>query len=299
MLVDDELILNAAAPPPIFVVSGGVGTSGQQLVSTVLAQFAGPEVPMVVIPHVRSALEIQQVVERAASAGGTIVHTLVNGDLRRALAGLAQDRGVVAIDLMGDLLDRLAVMLGQQPAGKPGLFRQRREAYFERVAAIEFTVAHDDGLRIEDLPKADIVLAGVSRSGKTPLSMYLSVMGWKVANVPFILSLAPPPELSQVDRRRVVGLVVDPGQLIIHRRWRQQSLGIPKDSPYMNAEDVYEEAQAAHRFFRRQGFGTVNTTDKPIETSAEEVIDLVTRRLRVPAGDAEDLRLTTPAGRDL
>jgi [pyruvate, water dikinase]-phosphate phosphotransferase / [pyruvate, water dikinase] kinase len=285
MLIDDEPTPSTASPPPVFLVSGGVGSSGQQLVNTVLAQFTGPEVPVVVVPHVRSAAEIQQAVERAASAGGVIVHTLVNADLRRVLTDLAQDRGVVAIDLMGDLLDCLAAVLGQQPVGKPGLYRQRREAYFERVAAIEFAVSHDDGMRIEDLPKADIVLVGVSRSGKTPLSMYLSVMGWKVANVPFILSLSLPPELSQVDRRRVVGLVVEPGQLLAHRRWRQQSLGIPKNSSYTNGEDVYEEAEAAHRFFRRQGFGTVNTTDKPVETSAEEVIDLVTRRLRMPAGD--------------
>jgi len=286
MLIDEEPTSYTASPPPVFLVSGGAGSSGQQLVNTVLAQFTGPEIPVVVTPHVRSAEEIQQAVIRAASAGGVIVHTLVNADLRHLLTELAQDRGVAAIDLMGDLLDCLAVVLGQKPAGKPGLYRQRREAYFERVAAIEFTVSHDDGIRIDDLPKADIVLVGVSRSGKTPLSMYLSVMGWKVANVPFILSLTPPPELSQVDSRRVVGLIVEPGQLISHRRWRQQSLGIPKNSSYTDAEDIYEEAEAARRFFRRQGFGLVNTTDKPIETSAEEVIDLVTRRLRMPAADA-------------
>lgn len=286
MLIDDALAQGAPIPPPVFLVSGGVGSSGQQLVNTVLAQFAGPEVPVVVIPHVRLAAEIQQAVERAAAAGGIMVHTLVNAELRRSLIDLAQERGVPAIDLMGDLLAKLSVTLGQQPAGKPGLYRQRREAYFERVAAIEFTVAHDDGMRIADLAKADIVLVGVSRSGKTPLSMYLSVMGWKVANVPFILAMEPPPELLQVDRRRVVGLVVHPEQLIAHRRWRQQSLGIPKHSAYTDAEDIHEEAEAAQRFFRRQGFAIVHTTDKPIETSAEEVIDLVTRRLRILANDA-------------
>jgi hypothetical protein len=285
MLIDDELAPDTPIPSPVFLVSGGVGSSGQHLVNTVLAQFAGPEVPVVVIPHVRLAAEIQQAVEQAAAVGGIIVHTLVNTGLRHTLIDLARDRGVVAIDLMGDLLDKLSAVLGQQPAGKPGLYRQRREAYFARVAAIEFAVAHDDGMRIGDLPKADIVLVGVSRSGKTPLSMYLSVMGWKVANVPFILAVEPPPELTQVDYRRVVGLLVEPEQLIAHRRWRQQSLGIPKHSAYTDAEDVYEEAQAAKRFFRRQGFGIVHTTDKPIETSADEVIDLVTRRLRIPADD--------------
>jgi regulator of PEP synthase PpsR (kinase-PPPase family) len=180
-------------------------------------------------------------------------------------------------------MEHLSEVLGQQPAGKPGLYRQQREAYFARVEAIEFTVAHDDGLRVEDLPQADIVLAGVSRCGKTPLSMYLSVMGWKVANVPFILPVPPPEELLQADRRRVVGLTIEPGQLVAHRQWRQRHLGVPQDSPYVNGEQIYEEVEAARRFFRRQGFGLVDTTDKPIETSAEEVVTLVTRRLKMEA----------------
>jgi hypothetical protein len=286
MLIDEETTSGAPVPPPVLLVSGGVGSSGQQLVNTVLAQFTGPEVPVVIVPQVRSAAQIREAVEQAAAAGGIIVHTLVDEELRRLLIDLARGSGVVAVDLMGDLLEHLAAKLGQRPAGKPGLYRQRREAYFERVAAIEFTVSHDDGMRVWDLARADIVLVGVSRSGKTPLSMYLSVMGWKVANVPFVLSLEPPAELLQADRRRVVGLVVDPAQLVAHRRWRQQSLGIPRLSSYTNAEEVYEEAEAARRFFRRQGFGTVNTTDKPIETSADEVIDLVARRLRMPAETA-------------
>lgn len=210
-----------------------------------------------------------------------------NGRLRSALVGLARERGVAAIDLMGELMEHLSEVLGQQPAGKPGLYRQQREAYFERVEAIEFAVAHDDGMRVEDLPRADIVLTGVSRCGKTPLGMYLSVMGWKVANVPFILQVPLPEELFRADRRRVVGLTIEPGQLVAHRRWRQRHLGVPQESSYTDAEEIYEEVEAARRFFSRQGFGLVDTTDKPIETSAEEVIALVTRRLKMEASSAD------------
>ena len=173
----------AAAPPPIYVVSGGVGASGEQLVHTVLAQFPEHRVPVIVVPHVHQLAQVEDVVAQASTTGGTIVHTLVDAGLRGALARLAQRHGVFALDLMGDLLSRLADVLGQEPAEQPGLYRQLNLAYFERVAAIEFAMSHDDGRRPEDWPKAEIVLIGVSRVGKTPLSMYLSVLqGFLIKN---------------------------------------------------------------------------------------------------------------------
>jgi regulator of PEP synthase PpsR (kinase-PPPase family) len=185
---------------------------------------------------------------------------------------------------MGGFLTHLSGVLGRPPSGRPGLYRQQREAYFKRVDAIAFTVAHDDGQRIDELPLAEIVLVGPSRCGKTPLSIYLSVSGWRVANVPLIPEMEPPAVLHQMDPCRVVGLTIEPGQLVIHREWRRQSLGIPDNVPYVNAEKIFEEVAAARAFCRREGFGLVNVTDKPIEASAEEVIALVTRRLRSAGG---------------
>jgi [pyruvate, water dikinase]-phosphate phosphotransferase / [pyruvate, water dikinase] kinase len=268
-------------PPPIFIVSGGTGASGEQLVRTVLAQFRRP-VPIVLVPNVHSEAELAELVEKAAAVGGTIVHTLVNSSLRKALGQMAQPRAVLTIDLMGPLLDWLALALGEQPAEKPGLYHHQREAYFERVAAIEYSVEHDDGQRVSELPEAQIVLVGVSRSGKTPLSMYLAINGWKVANVPLIRDIPPPPVLLEIDPRRVVGLTVEPGQLIAHRKWRQAELGVGGGSPYVDGEAIYEEVQEVRRFCRRSGFAILDVTDKPIESSAAEVIELVTSRLKTP-----------------
>jgi regulator of PEP synthase PpsR (kinase-PPPase family) len=265
--------------PPILVVSGGVGASGEEVVRTVLAQFPGADVPVIIVPHVRQVMELEEVVEQASVTGGTIVHTLVDANLRQAMISLAQKKHVVAIDLMGPLVTRLIQVLGQEPIGQPGLYRQLRESYLKRVEAIEFTVAHDDGQKPHDLPLAEIVLAGVSRVGKTPLSMYLSVLGWKVANVPLILEVPPPQELFQIDSRRVVGLTIDPDQLLAHRQWRQRRLGVPGGSlGYTDPARLYEEAEAARRMFRTSGFAVVDVTDKPIESSAEEIITLITRR---------------------
>jgi regulator of PEP synthase PpsR (kinase-PPPase family) len=251
------------------------------------------EVPVVVVPHVRRQSDLPAIVEEAVAARGIIVFTLVNANLAGQLAALAQARGVVAVDLMGDLLAHLSALLGQEPAGEPGLYRHQREAYFQRVEAIAFAVEHDDGQRIEELPQAEIVVIGPSRVGKTPLSIYLSVLGWRVANLPLVLEVPPPPVLFRVDRRRVVGLTIEPAQLLAHRQHRRRSLGIPLSAPYTDPTQVYEEVEAARRLYRRHNFAIVNATDKPIETSAEEVIALINRRLQtdapgdtVPAADS-------------
>ncbi len=264
---------------PIYVVSGSTGASGELVVRTALAQFHNT-VPVVIVPYVRTAEDLTQAIEQAAATDGTIVYTLVDRRLQETLIETAQARSVPTLDLMGPLLERLTTILQEQPAGQPGLYRQQREAYFERVAAIEFSVSHDDGQRIDELDQADIVIVGVSRSGKTPLSMYLSVLGWKVANVPLIPQLEPPPQLLEIDRRRVIGLTIDPGQLVAHRRWRQARLGVGGASEYTDPAHIYEEVEEARAFCRRNGFALVDATDKPIESSADEIITLLTRQLR-------------------
>lgn len=269
------------AAPAIFIVSGGVGASGEQLVQTALAQFEGAEVSVKIVPHVREVAQLEEVVDRAAKAGGIIVHTLVDVDLRQTLIRLARKKNVEAIDPIGRLLSQLAKLLRQEPLGEPGLYRQLRQAYFDRVEAIEFTMAHDDGQKRDEWARAEIVLVGVSRVGKTPLSMYLSIQGWKVANVPLMPGVPPPPELFQLDPRRVVGLTIDPGQLVSHRQQRQQRLGVSRGSAYTDPIKLYEEVEDMRKLCRRSGFAVVDITDKPIEESAGEVIASVTRRLKV------------------
>ncbi|HHW86231.1 MAG TPA: kinase/pyrophosphorylase [Chloroflexi bacterium] len=264
--------------PPIFVVSGGVGATGDLLARTVLAQFPDVDVPINVEAKVVSEARVQEVIRKATGIPGAIIlHTMVKRDLRRLLVVEAARAGIVTFDLAGPLEEHLSRELGMQPLQQPGLYHQMRRAYFDRVEAIEFTVAHDDGKRVEDLPKAEIVLLGPSRVGKTPLSMYLSILGWKTANVPFVPGVPPPPELQLVAPHKVVGLIIEPAQMIAHRRYRASRAGIPEEG-YVDRQSVIEEMRAANHFFYRQGYHVVDTTDKPIETSAEEIISLITRR---------------------
>jgi [pyruvate, water dikinase]-phosphate phosphotransferase / [pyruvate, water dikinase] kinase len=261
-----------AATPPLIIVSGGTGTSAEQVVNTVLAQFPNAEVPVVTIANVRQPPQVEDAVAQAQAAGGIIVHTMVDATLRHQLIGLAARRDVVALDLMGPLLDQLSNVLEQPPLGRPGFYRQLHRTYFQRVAAIEYAMAHDDGLKREDWPEADVVLIGVSRTGKTPLSIYLSVLGWKAANMPIVPQIPVPSELYKLGPSRVICLTIDVDRLLTFRRQRTRLLGISSESDYARPAEVSRELAFAREICRRGGFHTVNVTDKPVEASADEVI---------------------------
>ena len=268
------------AVAPIYIVSGGEGASGQQIVQTALAQFGDIEVPVVIMPRVRDPVQLENIVQEAHQRGGMIVHTLVDSALRQRLETLAGAYHITALDLMGPLLDGLSGHLTSAPLEQPGLYRQLRLSYFERIEAIEFTVAHDDGRRPYELDQAELVLTGISRVGKTPLAIYLSVQGWKTANVPLVAGLEPPEELFAIDRRRVIGLTIDPSQLLSHRQWRQKRLNMPGASDYVDLEAIAEHVEAARRVFQRGGFTVIDITGRPIEESAAAIIEVLTRRLR-------------------
>jgi regulator of PEP synthase PpsR (kinase-PPPase family) len=273
----DEPQEAGSAPPPIYIVSGGAGAVGSEVAKLVLTQFEGVSVPLIVVPNVREPEQVAEVVEQAAANGGTILHTLMEAALRRDLIRKARAQHVYEIDLVGSVLSRVATLVGREPAGKPGLYQQRRSAYFERLEAIEYTMQHDDGARTADLSEAEIVLVGISRVGKTPLSMYLAVLGWKVANIPLVKEVTIPEELFKVDRRRVIGLIVDAEQIAARRRWRQRRLGVSMGARYTNQESAEDEVEWVRRLYRRHGWATVNLTDKSIEESADEIIALVAR----------------------
>ncbi|MEZ4670285.1 MAG: pyruvate, water dikinase regulatory protein [Anaerolineae bacterium] len=256
----------------IFVISGGLGTSGVQMVRTALAQFPVNNTTVTAIPQVRTPAHLHEIIAQVQAANGFIVHTLVDEPLRRDLTALAASHGIVEVDLMGPLLERLSSHLGCAPLGKPGLYRKMREQDFKRIEAIEFAVAHDDGKRAAELDQAEIVLTGVSRVGKTPLSMYLSTMGWKVANVPLVMGIEPPAELFQIERERVVGLTIEPGQLVAFRVRRGSHLGLASGAAYSAPQGLWDELEFAHSVFRRGRFAVMDMTDKPVEESAEEII---------------------------
>ncbi|MBX3062371.1 MAG: kinase/pyrophosphorylase [Anaerolineae bacterium] len=264
----------------ILVVTGGVGHSAERLVRTALAQFPDAHVSLTIKPGIRTAAEIDQAVGEACVSNSLLVHTLVDRELRNRLIDVANSDKVSEVDLIGPVMRYLQANLLTEPLGEPGLYRKLREHDLRRIEAIEYAVDHDDGKRIQDLASAEIVLVGVSRVGKTPLSIYLSTMGWKVANVPLIKDLEPPAELFSIDNRRVVGLFIDAGQLVAYRKRRQSHLGTTSESAYTAPQELVDELDFARQVFRRGQFAIVNTTDSPIEESGHEIIRIVTQKLK-------------------
>ena len=258
----------------IYAVSDATGMTAEGVVRAALSQFEGSEVFVERRGGVRNVDQVRQIVGEASIKGAIIVHTLVTAELRRRILADGRTANVATIDLMGPLLVRLADALNIQPVSQPGLFHPYGSSYMDRVDAIDFTVRHDDGKNVDDIEKAEIVLVGVSRTSKTPLSIYLAYRGWRVANIPLILGIEPPPLLFKLPRRRVVGLIVKPDRLVELRQARVEHLGTPARG-YADLEYVQKEIAEAYEIYERGGWPLVNVTAKPIEETAEEVIALV------------------------
>ncbi len=259
----------------VFVVSDGTGVTAEQVLSAALMQFTGAEVEVERRPGVRTEEHVHQVVQEAAQAGGFIVHTLVSDRLREVMLRAGRLHNVETIDLMGPLLARISQQLAVSPAEKPGLFRQLNEEYFRRIETMEFAYHHDDGRRISELPRAEIVLVGVSRTFKTPLSIYLAFKGWFVANVPIVLKAKPPSALFDLPPSGVFGLTIDPVRLAELRRVREEYLG-GATGEYAKPEFVRREVEYALGIFRsRPEWPVIDVTGKPIEEIASEILALV------------------------
>lgn len=264
--------------PPIYIVSGGKGLAGDAVVQSILIQFPNNKVPVIIVPDVLDQAKMDEVIAKALSTNGVIVHTMVDPEVRKMLVKSCIQSGVNHIDLVGNLSDYLANLLNTKPISKPGLYRLSHIAYFRRVEAIDFTLKVDDGQNPEKITQADIVLTGVSRTGKTPLSVYLAMFGWKVANVPLVPGIEPPQGLFNADPGRVFGLNISPIYLIAQRANRVKSLHLDTDTDYINRRKVAEELEYARRIFVKGGFTEIQITNKPIESSANEILNILTSR---------------------
>lgn len=263
---------------PIYVVSGGRGIAGNNLVQAILIQYPDNGIPVIIVPQVNTEGEVFDAIMKAKTDGGLIAHTMVSPSLRKKMNESCQEFGVRCIDLMGELADYLDETLHVEPLNYPGLYREVNQQYYDRIESIEYTLSHDDGMSPERLNSAEIILTGVSRSGKTPLSVYLAMYGWKVANVPLVNGIQPPEELFKVDPNRVFGLHIGASQLIAHRKKRLLGWNNHKDPAYIDERAVREEIRHAMFVFDRGGFSVLNVSNKPIESTANEILNLMTQR---------------------
>lgn len=264
----------------VFIVSDGTGQTANQALKAALVQFETVEVETHLRSDVRTEQQVLEIVSEAHEIHGLIIHTIVSKKLRHLILEEGRLHEINTIDLMGPLLARLSHHFVDFPSEKPGIFHEINKAYFQRIEAVEFTLRHDDGQRIDELKNADIILLGVSRTFKTPLSVYMAHKGWSVANVPIIIGHEPPEILSELPPERVFCLNTNPRRLAELRHSRDKHLG-GLTGNYSNMIFVRNELNFALRYYRKHPQWTiVNITFKPIEEISSEILSNLRKKNR-------------------
>ena len=264
-------------PVELHIVSDATGETATRLVAALEAQF--PEQPFEEIrhPRVETVDDLQLAVNRARGRRAVVVYTIVKPELREPMRELCKKAKLHYCDILGPPLASIAKVSGMAAQMKPGARPPLDSAYFRRMAAIEFAVKYDDGVGDGGLRDADIVLVGVSRTSKTPLSMYLGYLGYKTANVPIVKGIEPPAELFSIEPSRVVGLTIGPDRLAEIRRERARLMRSGRQS-YANIVEIYEELDQAAAVHRRLGCPVIDVTELSVEETAQRVIRLVQSR---------------------
>lgn len=274
------MIATCAGLPPILVISDSMGITGTTLARSAASHFGEATPSIEILPNVRALDEIdaflarqqEKSVEQFGFDELVVLYTLVIDELRDELrAYLAARPNIHAVDVLSGAIEAIEQVSGRKHEATPGEQHAINENYFKRIEAVEFTVAHDDGVLTQDLTDADIVILGVSRTSKTPTSIYLGQQGYKVANVPLVPGVELPPEIYDVDRSRLFGLITDPSVLVGVRSTRMGgSLG--QDSQYANLDAVVDELERARTIMRGLGCVIINTKDRAIEETAQEIL---------------------------
>jgi hypothetical protein len=262
----------------VLVVSDGTGRTAQQALNAALTQFPGIDIDVTVYSDVRSQNDIKEIIAKAKTSGALIVHTLVTDSLREFIIRESHTNNVEIIDLMGPLLERLSSHFIHEPSQQPGLYNKLNKEYFQRIDSVQFAFNHDDGQRTESLDKADIILLGVSRTFKTPISIYLAYKGWFAANVPIIMGINPPEILNHIDPSKIFCLTTNASRLSELRKTRNVRLGGEIDN-YSEPEYVTREINFANRFYNLHPDWTlVNVTAKSIEEISSEILAIMAGR---------------------
>lgn len=259
---------------PVFVLSDGTGETADKVARAALRQFEGADVKIILFPNVADRAGIERIMKQAALQGAFVVTSLVSAEQRNFANELCKAWRLLHVDVLGTMIAGLSGWLGQAPQNQPGLLHRADEAYFKRIEAIEFAIKMDDGKEVRRLQTADIVLVGVSRTSKTPLSVLLAYKGFKVANVPLVLDREPPDQLFEVDPRRVFALMIDPAKLQEIRQNRLKTMQAAGDvRNYSDMGYILAELEHAERLFKgNRRWCRIDVTDRAVEETAAIIL---------------------------
>lgn len=266
--------------PTIHILSDSVGATGQSVARAAAATFGVLNPSVELLTNITSGEKMLEDLEEhyefhqqaGVDTPFIIFYTFVNRELNKAVEHFAQSHAnVTAVDVITGAIEALAQATNTTPSARPGYLHSVNEDYFKRIDAMEFTINHDDGRNTQDLTEADIVLLGVSRSSKTPLSIYLSQMGYRVANVPLDFQSTPPKEIYDVDPTRLFGLIISP-EILADIRKKRLGSAISVAPSYADLECVYEDLEQARALMRKLGCITIRTDNRAIEETAQEIL---------------------------
>lgn len=264
----------------VVVISDGTGETASGITRAAMAQFQDKEIFFTRYKNIRTKEQINAIFQEAAQHHDIVIYTIVSVELRAYIAELSKRDHVRSVDVMGPLLTAFSNFFESEPNYQPGILHAVNDQYFKRVAAIEFTLNHDDGKNLSSLEEADVILVGISRTSKTPLSMYLSLEGIKVVNVPLVMGVPVPEKLLQVDQRKIFGLTIDSEALFKIRKNRLSRLGLSNDEgDYADMTKVIDEIEWSNKIFsENKRWPVFNVTGKALEETAAEIIKLLNMR---------------------
>lgn len=267
----------------IYIISDGTGETAMTMTRAALVHYANHDLNIVRCKNIRTEAQVDSAVEEAFQKKAIIIHTVVSRQLRRHLQDKAASVGLQQVDLIGPLLGELDQFLEETDSKKEaGLLHSVDEKYYKRMEAIEFTVKHDDGKLLTDLDKSDIILVGISRTSKTPLSLFLSHKGWKVTNIPLVPGTPLPEELFKVDQRKIIGLIIEPDSLQKIRKNRLERIGQDTGGEYARLDKIYEEIDYAKELFsKNKRWPVFNVTERALEETATEITRIICVRMGI------------------
>lgn len=266
-------------PVHILILSDGTGETATSIVRAALVQYEEDNVETIRYPNIRTEKQIFSILEKANPNQTIIAYTMVLNPLRKAIQQIAEQKKLSSIDLLGPLIQTFNKHLMNRPERKAGILHQVDEDYFKRIEAIEFSLKYDDGSTLHNLQFADIVLIGVSRTSKTPLSIFLSYKGYKVANIPFVKDIKLPTEVFKMDSKKIIALTIDGDVLLKIRKNRLQKIGIhSKSGDYADKLYVYHELEQARACFEKYRWPVVNVTDRALEETAADILRIIQLR---------------------
>ena len=270
----------------IQLLSDGTGETGLAVLKAVLVQYEHEEyVRIFRHRNIRSREQMESLFKKFSQKvedENFVVYTLVLPESRKIIKDLCQKYKIQGVDILEDLINVFDQSLKSKKK-QAGILRVVDEDYFKRIEAMDFFLKHDDGRLTKDLETADIILVGVSRTSKTPLSLFLSNKGWKVANIPLVYNIPPPEPLFKVDQKKIVALTIHPDYLLKIRKNRLERFGYdPVGGHYASKKQVYEEVSAIQALFYKQKWPVLDVTDIALEETAGEIVRIVSKRMKIP-----------------